>query len=256
MLWQSFLKFAFLTFAKLPAMSLSISALSPHAMFFEVRHAHAYRLWDRSGELWARASKEWSGVTLVNPNPAKVDFSLDGRYTIASELARTIIRDHLPTRNTETFAQLADLFIGLLCEVFEVSMFTRVGFRVKYWKEYPSLEDAAEAIQSLRLVNLPSGTHFGIENSPREHLYRVRYEGENVGVSLHLRNIEMTAEIELSIEATWSEISPVKVKKVVIEVDLDYYTKKQTDIGQLSVQEWILNADHIIRRDIDIFLST
>ena len=237
-------------------MSLSISALSPHAMFFEVRHAHAYRLWDRSGELWARASKAWSGVTLVNPNPAKVDFSLDGRYTIASELARTIIRDHLPTRNTETFAQLADLFIGLLCEVFEVSMFTRVGFRVKYWKEYPSLEDAAEAIQSLRLVNLPSGPHFGIENSPKEHQHLVRYEGEHVGIILKIGTIGLDVEVEMPVEAAWSGLSGSKVKKMAIEVDLDYYTTKNTDIGQLSVKDWIMNADHIIKRDIDIFLST
>lgn len=216
----------------------------------------AYTLWDRSADLWMRVLQQWPELKNTEASPAKTVFTLDNRYTISSELERAAITDFIPTRKADSFAQMADTIIGLHCRVLEVSRLTRLGFRVLYWKEYPTTEDAAEAIHSLRLVNLPRGPHFGIEKNPKEYNYALRFDGETVGVHFRLLNVEMKAELEIPPEVQWSGLENAKAIKIAIQCDIDYYTTQPAEVDQLGIKDWILNAHHIIKRDSDIFLST
>src|SRR5207253_7840645 len=124
----------------------------------------------------------------------------------------------------------------------------RVGFRLVYFKEFKDKPEAASTFFSLRLINVPEGKKFEVDQKPVDPQYSLRWESEKKGVLLACRAETRVVDIEPPPEAA-RVMSPVHKETSGIVFDTDYYTVAPVEAGQFDTAEWIKHALHVIARD-------
>jgi len=204
-------------------------------------------MWDKSGQLWKSIQEKWQDLVPVYVEPRKTDFQVgNNRLQVELEQARVISVD--PERSLEHFARDARDFIKLTTDHLHISVYKRVGFRLVYFKEFKSRADAAAAVFSLKLLRLPDGKRFEVEEPPVDPMYSLRWESEKKGVFVNVRAEVRKFDVEPSPEAA-RLMSAVHSETSGVVFDVDYYTVAPVETGQMDVAEWIKHAVHVIARD-------
>ena len=233
--------------------SLSLSNLKLLQATIEIRYNNAYLLWDRSGLIWSKASSKWVNLKIVKADPMVTNFLIDDRYEASVQLEKAHFIDLKPSSSLKEFIANAELFVTLVADTLDLTEFTRLGFRLIYYKRFNNKVEAADSLISTKMINVPSGKHFNIEGKVLTPKYSLKWEGESMGVRVELS--AQNKKIDLDVKPGMEEIAPVHVERFEIVYDIDYYTLKNTTKGQLNVKDWISQSYHLIKRDSKVFMG-
>jgi hypothetical protein len=148
----------------------------------------------------------------------------------------------------EKFASNCKRFFDSVTVLLDIRVFTRIGFRLFFRKDFKELDEAKAALHSLRLVNLKTEERFGAASEPHE--VSLRWEGSQVGAMLHLT--AQTGKIDLAVPAEL-EAEKTEIHKSLhgLIIDVDYYTVAPVERSQFDASAWILRSARTIKKNID-----
>ena len=232
---------------------LSLSDFRLENAAFEVRYETAYLLWDHAGSISKEISVKWPRIRNVEGSPAKISFVLEDSYSFTVELGKSFGVAYHPQSNLEDFSAILEFFVGLVTKVLQVSAYERVGLRLTYFRTYPDKESASRALTETQIMQLPDGSHFGIDGQPMLPEFGVRWESETQGTTVVVRSEERGIDVERPLGV--SEIDPIHIKKFGIKADFDYFIKAPVPVEKFRLEDWINQAVHVIRRDGPLFLG-
>jgi len=219
---------------------------------FEVRYPTAYQLWDRAGALWSAVQDAWPAIELIQADPMKQSFRLANVYEIAVELKKAQVSSFKPEPSLKELRAFLDTYFGLLVKFLDLSVLNRVGFRLRFYREFDKAAAAAAVMQTDRL-RVPDGAHFSIEGAVTLPEFGLRWEGKSLGVMVRLTAEDRKYDFEP--HPMLKRVEPVHFATSGVLLDIDYYTVGIVKSSQLRVDEWIKQAHHVIKRDIGSFLK-
>jgi len=223
-----------------------LSSFAVDSATLEIKYPMALPLWDKAGELWGAVQEKWPEIVPITVDPRKTDFHIGKtRLTVEFEAARISV---VAPRSLEEFFKDSREFIRVVTQELQVSTYKRVGFRLVYFKEFKSKEDAGAAFASLGLIRLPEGKKFEIQEPPMNYTYGLRWESEKKGVALSCRAETRVVDITPTYDVI-RYLEPVHKETSGVVVDTDYYTVAPVEPGQMDVFEWMKHGTHLIARD-------
>lgn len=219
----------------------------------EIRYDTAYTLWDRAGLIWSKASSEWSNLRILEAAPNVTKFILNDRMELQVTLDKAHLIDLKATSSLKEFIEFAEIFINLVTKSLEINKFTRLGFRLNYFKNFPDQASAADALLACKKIVIPEGKHFNIQGKVLLPRYSFTWQGESTAIRVSLS--AQDRKIDFNVSPGVEELPPVHIEKHEIIYDVDYYTLNPISKGQLNVKDWIEQAYHLIKRDSIIFMG-
>lgn len=218
----------------------------------EVRYEDSYLLYDNTGKICYELKPSFPKLRVISPAPSQTTGTSDlGSFGLEVNASR--FNTNQPDNKLEQFASSCRHFFDVVGRNLDVKVFTRIGLRTIFRKDYSTLDDAKAAFTALNLVPLEKTMRFGAATEPLELLWR--WEGNDVGATWRLKaesgKIDLILPPEL--EAEVPEVH--KVTNGLI-LDVDYYTLAPVDRSQWNPVEWIPHAVRIVKRDSDTLLGS
>ncbi len=225
----------------------SLAAFKLEQATLEIRYPTALELWDKAGTVWRSVQEKWPDISLVRAEPARTDFR-SGKNSFAIELEAARIVASMPDRSLDDFGKDAKLFMAAVVQTLRIDVLKRIGFRLVYFREYNSKQEAASMFFSLGLLKVPENRRFEVSETPLLPQYLVRWESDAKGVLLQVRAEGRKLDFDPPPEAA-QYIKPVHIEKDGVTFDIDYYTIASVEPSQVDIAEWIKHAVHLINRD-------
>lgn len=232
---------------------LNLSSFKLNQATMEIRFDNAYILWDRAGLVWSKASSNWANLKMNKAEPMMTTFIIDDRYELSVKLDKAHIIDLAPSSSLKEFMANAEFFVTLVADTLDITEFTRLGFRLTFYKKFHDKVEAADSLISTKIMSVPSGKHFNIKGKVLMPKYSLIWEGESTATRVLLS--AQDKKINLDVTPGVEEIKPVHVEWSEIVYDIDYYTLKNTKKGQLNIKEWLSQAYHLVKRDSNVFMG-
>lgn len=228
-------------------MRLSVADFKTVNAVCELRYENAYLIYDRTGLVCHEARSFYTNCNILSATPNQTIFQAD-EGAGALELSQSRFSTNKPDASLEKFASHCKAFFDSVTIHLDVRVFTRVGLRILFRKDFKDLDEAKAALTSLNLVNLRAEERFGAALEPHEVF--LRWEGAQVGAMLRLKAESGKIDIILppELEAEKSEIH--KSFNGLI-LDVDYYTVAPVERSQLDASAWILRSVRTIRKNLD-----
>ncbi|HBH86766.1 MAG TPA: hypothetical protein DDY17_04075 [Syntrophaceae bacterium] len=233
--------------------SLDLAQLKLRQAAIEIRYDNAYTLWDRAGRIWSRASSEWSNLKMIEAAPNITKFILNDRMELQVKLDRAHLIDLKASSSLKEFIEIAEIFVDIVAISLDISRFTRLGFRLTYYKNFPDKASAANVLLACKKLVVPEGKHFNIQGKVLLPRYSLLWEGESTAIQVTFA--AQDRKIELDISPGIEELESVHMEKHEIVYDIDYYTLNHISKGQLNVKDWIEQTYHLIKRDSRVFMG-
>ena len=233
-------------------MALDLGKFKLKKVILELRYANAYLLWDRAGEIWSRAEMKWPGLNLKKAEPGATIFAYENRFELGINLDKTFIVGHDPKPDLEQFSDYTGIFSDIAKDSLGLSEYNRLGLRVFYERKYDGKNSASQALFGSVDLPQPSGKHFNVSGKVVQPEFALRWEGQAIGVraSLAVQSRKIDFDAPLGVD----EFSSIHAEVDLLVLDVDYYTLARIGVGQFQAKEWIQQAHHLIKRDIDTFL--
>lgn len=219
----------------------------------EIRFNDAYLLWDRAGFIWSEANSKFPNMKPVTVTPNEVKFMSDNRFEFSLNLDKAHIIDTRPSPSLKELQEHAEYFIDLVTDSLSLNIFSRIGFRLIYQKNFPDKLMAASALLSKKIISAPDDKLFNIKGSASMPRYSIVWEGETAATKVTIA--AQNKKIDFDGLSGVDEIPSVHIEKSEIIYDIDYYTLKNISKGQFNTKDWIQQIYHIIKRDSRSFLS-
>ncbi len=213
----------------------------------ELRYEEACLLFDRTGQLCNEAKARYTDCEVVSAVPNQTVLRADeGTFTV--ELKQCRVGTTSPDSGLERFGAHCKGFFDSVANSLEVKVYTRIGLRVLFRKEYKDFAEAKAALNSLKLLNLPQVERFGASSEPREMIFR--WEGAQIGTMLRLSaelgKIDVVLPPELDMEQ-----SEFHKSLIGLVVDVDYYTVAPVERSQWDAVASIPRALRTIKKESD-----
>lgn len=232
---------------------MEIADLQPDRFSYEVRYANAYLMWDRAGAIMQALLKEVPNLEMVEANPARITLSAKPNVDIVIELGKAFAVVHRPKRTGDDLITYATVITKAVLDVFEIASFSRVGTRLVYVREFPTLEQAAARLMSFKMLDVPKERIFNQKGALQQADYRYRWEGEATGVLVRFatetQKIEFNAGPQIS-----DKVQSVSQSNHRLMVDIDYFSTTAVLKEQLKIDDWIRNTVHMANRDTKLFM--
>lgn len=223
---------------------------------FEARYEAGWRLWDRSGELWAKVRTKYPELKLITAQPNVTTFRIGSQCELSVEIDKTATRSHNPGRSLGEFQGVAQNLLDVAANALGISEFTRLGIRLIFLREYPSLEEASAALLSLKVLRIPDAPNFGVKGGlPLSPEYGIRWENEDFGATLRMKAENLLFKQDLPFGWEGPTLMEMDKELAGFYLDVDYFTKSIVNVNQLKADEWIGTAYHNIRRDLTRILE-
>jgi hypothetical protein len=224
-----------------------LSSFQLEQAVLEIRYPLALSLWDKSGALWRSVQGKWPELRPTHAEPMKTAFQA-GKNALKVEVELASVTSVKPERSLEEFSAMTKEFFSMTTQHLEISLYKRVGLRLIYFKEFKDKSEASSAFFALRLMNVPSGKKFEIDDRPTDPQYILRWESGKKGVLLQCRAETRKTDYDPP-PALESLMKPIHQEKSGIVFDVDYYTASPVEPGQMDTEQWIKHALHVISRD-------
>jgi len=219
----------------------------------EARFSPAYGLWDRAGRLWSSLKTALPDLRMLNAELNQTVFRLGNNCEFAARLENASISAFKPPRTLTQFSEHADQFFRVLCDVLEIYEYKRVGFRLIFARQFPTIQEASAALLTSKVLRWPEGKHFNHGGDPIRPEWALRWENGGSGIHIRLRVDERKYEFEPPL--VWEGPPPEKKELVTLTYDVDSYTLSAVLVTQMSFVDWIRQCVHLVNRDSDAFLG-
>jgi hypothetical protein len=237
--------------SQLMPVPLSISDFKMTLAVCETRYEDAYLLYDHTGQICHELRTHLPGVKVVAPAPSQTTGTFELGF-FGLEIGASRLTTNKPDGKLEQFAAACKNFFDSVTRNLDVKVFTRIGLRTMFRKDFKELDEAKAAFTSLRLISLKPAQRFGAATEPHE-LY-LRWEGKDTGVTWRLKAESGKIDVILPPELESEKPELHKAFNGLV-LDVDYYTVAPVDRSQWEPTEWIPNAVRTIRRDTDAILE-
>jgi hypothetical protein len=213
----------------------------------ELRYENAYLIYDRTGQVFHDSRGLYTNFRVVNATPNQTLFQAD-EGAFALELSQSRFSTTNPDPSLEKFATNCKRFFDAVTILLDIRVFTRVGLRVVFRKDFKEIDEAKAALHSLKLVNLKAEERFGAASQPNEVL--LRWEGAQLGAMLRLK--AESGKIDLVLPPELEAEKPEIHKSFNgLFLDIDYYTVAPVERSQFEASAWIPRSVRTIRKNID-----
>jgi hypothetical protein len=236
-------------------MPLDINELSLMSGVLEFRYAPRFVIWDKIGGFWADILANSPDATVKHADPNKTVISISP--TLEGTVA--IDRAHLSTIASQpdlsVLKKFAKRFTADLVDKLDISVFTRIGFRTIYFKNFKEKAAAYDFVLSNARFPQPNGPHFGFLGAPKEPELALRWEGEKQGCLVRLA--AKTQRVDIDFPANFDRLAvPIDQREShTVTVDVDYYMTSETAVDLVDVDDLLNTWGRVIRRDIGKFLN-
>jgi hypothetical protein len=213
----------------------------------EVRYKNAYLIFDRTGQVIEDLRESFTDISISVASPQQTTWTTN-ESTLVLELGACRLTSTCLDKSGEAFAKRCKAFFDAVVHNLQINLFTRIGLRCIYRKEYKTVDEARTALEAMTLVNLKPVKRFNSSDSPTEVLFR--WEDSQVGAFIRLKaeSIEIKSTIPFELQDTVPSID----KKInSLTLDVDYYTVAPVDREQWDPEEWLPQKFRIIRKEID-----
>ncbi len=218
----------------------------------ECRFDNAYQLWDRAGAIWSEFSARLPGLRMIKADPGQTVFRLAKQFEFNLQLDRYSVNAYGRSADQELMGTIQE-FSAIVAQHLQIERYSRIGLRPIFFRSLPDVGAAAEHILALNLVRVPPKPSFGISGTP-EPRYLVRLEDKSKGCLMQIYS--QKRELKPDLPFAWEGEDLATFESVDLAIDVDYYTIAAVTIGQINLPEWIKQAMHVIRRDVDQFLKS
>jgi hypothetical protein len=226
---------------------LSISDFKMTSATCEIRYDDAYLVYDRTGQICHELKASFSGFKVQAPSPNQTaGSSKEGTFVLETAASRFTTKN--PDTKLEQFAISCKQFFDSVVGGLEVKVFTRIGLRTMFRKDFRELDEAKSAFTALKLTTLKPTQRFGAADEPNE-IY-LRWEGKDVGTTWRAKAEEIKIDVALPPELE-AEKSDLHKAFNALVVDVDYYTVAPVERSQWDPKEWIRHSIRTVRRDTD-----
>jgi hypothetical protein len=224
----------------------------------ELKHPHAYLLWDKAGSMWRTISRRIPGVEPLEagPNLTRFRYPPNDEFSIDLEGHRMVAAS--PEKKLLEFRERAEVFSRAVSDTLEIAQFTRLGLRLIYAVPATSREEAAAMVLSKGILRPPTSLDDRPPFAGKAVLPEIgfRWEGKAIGISYRLRaetrNYELTIPPEFPREFN---LASTKREMHYAAFDLDYYTTVSIPRGQLVLSDWLESAIRVLKRETDRILG-
>jgi hypothetical protein len=234
---------------------MNIAHLSLRSLVFELRYPNAFRLWDRSGELWAGAINRWPGLTLREATPNQTRFNLENRAEIAVYLDRSYAAVAGQQTKLDDILPFCSFLGDNITRILEIVTLTRVGFKATFIKQYQTMQDAVRDFFETGMTKKIDGKPFGIDGSPDSPTVAIRFEGKSLGCAATLQVRKRAMKLDVPTIGADEGFEPITKEYLELVYECDYFTTAQMELAQLKADRWVTEAMHVIRRDSFLILG-
>jgi hypothetical protein len=226
---------------------LSIDDFNVVSAVCELRYADAFLIYDRTGQICIDSKAAYTNCEVVTAAPNQTVLrAKEGTFTV--ELNQCRFTTSHPDTTLEKFAAHCKWFFDSVVYNLDVRVFTRIGLRVAFRKDYKNLDEAKVGLSSLKLLTIPEKERFGAASDPREMIFR--WEGTQVGAMLRLSaelgKIDVVLPPELELEK-----SEIHKSIIGLLLDVDYYTVAPVERSQWDANSWIPRSVRTIKKESD-----
>lgn len=217
----------------------------------ELRYQEACLLYDRTGQVCTEAKARFTDCEIVSAAPNQTILKAKEANFVV-ELKQCRVTATSSDRALEDFAATCKAFFDSVTKNLEVKVFTRVGLRVVFRKEYNDMDEAKAALSSLKLLNIPVRERFGAAREPREVI--LRWDGTQIGTMLRVTADHGKIDVVLPPELELKE-SEIHKSIIGLLLDVDYYTVAPVERSQWDAAVWIPHSARIVRKETDDVLG-
>jgi hypothetical protein len=218
----------------------------------EIRYANAFLIYDRTGQILRELSDSFTNLNVASPGPNQTLFVSDeGNFGL--EVTKSHFIADTPNPKLEHFALHCNTYFDAITKLLEVKVFTRIGLRTVWRKEFKTEEEAQEALSSIDLLNLKPGPRFAVTGSPTEVI--VRWQDKEFGILMRLQAGVVELDAELPFDLKEPSESKIHKKIISLALDVDYYTIAPVERAQWTPAEWIPQKARLIRKELDKILQ-
>ena len=235
---------------------LSFNEFKLETIVAELRFPFSFILWDIAGELWHELEEQLptKSFLITNASPSSVTVTYDNKYEIGIEQERFVLNTSSPKATFPEFLEILKIIFELVSDKLKIELFTRIGFRQVFVKQYPSIKKVAEDLLSLPSIIIPSQILSDNTGSYIAPGITIRVEDGNKGKFFNLRGQNRTFEVNIpSIIAPKPDEVSNTYNQSILAFDIDFYTQIQVPIGQLSILDWFKQAHDSVVKDAGKF---
>jgi hypothetical protein len=234
---------------------MNIAHLSLASLIFQLRYAHAFRLWDRAGAIAADAVYRWPTLTLREGTPQRIRLTLGTRAEINVQLEQASVAVADSTLKLEELLPYSSFLSETVPKVLEVKSLNEIRVKATFLKEYANIDDAVRDFGTTGMTKVFVGKHFGFEGkiAPPSSV-SIRFEGDFLGCTNGLQIRKRAVKLDVP-QIGISDFEIVTKEHVELVYECDYFTTATIEVGQLNANRWIEEAMRTIRRDANIILE-
>jgi hypothetical protein len=217
----------------------------------EVRYKPAYLIFDRTGQVVHSLQETFTNLSVINAGPNQSSFSSD-EGTLALEIGQSRFTASKLDSTLGEFSKHCKAYFDTVADTLATEVYTRIGFRLIFRREFARLEEAEAALNAVSLVNLPNIERFGVAKPPHEVI--VRWQNEEIGTVIGFKAETTKIDITLPDEA---EAAIQEVHKAIdgVTVDVDHYTVAPVERSQWDPSAWIPQAFRRVKKETEKILT-
>jgi hypothetical protein len=231
--------------------ALTIDDFKPFSMACELRYKNAYLIYDHTGRVIEDVRESFTDINVSTSSPQQTSW-VTNEGTLTLELGACRFIATRPDKNTEKFATHCKAFFDAVTRHLQIGVFTRIGLRPIFRKEFKTEDESKAALAAMKLANLKPTKRFNSSDNPTEVMFR--WEDSQIGAFVRLK--AETMETKLTVPPELRDAVPKIDKKVNgLTLDIDYYTVAPVEREQWNCQEWVSQKLRIIDREVDGILD-
>lgn len=235
--------------------SLAFNDLKLDTIVIELRYKFAFLFWDIAGELWNDIEEALPGeLAVVGASPSSVSVVYADKYDILVEQERFALSSSHPNASLPEFISILETVFETIVSKLNIETFSRIGFRQIFVKDYSSMRKAIEALRTLPSIVIPQQLLASYENDFIAPGLTLRVEDDTKGMFFNLRGVGRSFETTIPAVFKKDTQSNQEIfQQSLLTFDIDFYTKMEIQVGQLSILDWVKQANEIVKRDASKF---
>lgn len=215
----------------------NFSDLVLEQLTLEVRYGSGYLYIDRCGSILRSLMGKWPSATAesVAVHETKVVMS-DKQITLAFSDKRMSLTQQYPG-SVSDIGEVGDFAIETICKALEISAFTRVGNRFIYILKVDDEEESVDLMRTTGFFGTPKDKVSKIGDTVKEPnvRFQITRDGE-VGYGIRFGYVNRSLNLQLPKPITYN------ASKFILSgltIDIDYFTLKPVDSGNVKAHELI-----------------
>lgn len=234
---------------------MNLKDLTLEKIVLELRYKRGYRYLDLCGQAINDLNEAFPDLDVVeaSPNGSKL---ISRKSAMAIDFGSMLINitQDFP-KSYQDFSEIAEKVVENLSSIFDIGSYTRAGNRFIFTKGLTNKEEGVDIMSKWNIFNFRENktNKFGDALQLISTSFSLRLENEDVGRTIRAGLLSRNVDFE---HPPFIQIKEVKLPpSEVLNIDIDFYTKKVIEKGVFDVTEFIKSNYKKTDQDLMSFLE-